>query len=202
MITPPRSSGRHIEGRHRYRGTGGERPPGIPRSWQGINLVVSIMRIPPQDVARTPPESAHWPGASYLKEPVAHKLGVTNQSRSQLARRTVHLAAEQLPARRIHVVADGGFATGAFFTPTPPESRGHLTVVAHRQALRARAQQGPQKCSRGARRKGPPDRLSQRPWHRAQAAGNRIRRKPVPWCKAGWGFGTASCPVVSSVWCW
>ena len=113
-----KKSGRHIEGRHRYRnGAGSARQE--YRVLEGLNLVVSIMRIP---LTMWPAHYLSLPIGleRYLKEPVAHKLGVTYQSHSQLARRTVDLAAEQLPARRIHVVADGGFATGAFLHQLPP----------------------------------------------------------------------------------
>jgi hypothetical protein len=113
-----KKSGRHIEGRHRYRnGAGSARQE--YRVLEGINLVLSIMRIP---LKRWPEHHLSLPiGLElYLKEPVAQKLGVTYQSRSQLARRTVELAAEHLPARRIHVMADGGFATGAFLHQLPP----------------------------------------------------------------------------------
>jgi len=113
-----KKSGRHIEGRHRYRnGAGSARQE--YRVLAGINLVLVIMRIP---LTRWPTHHLSLPiGLElYLKEPVAHTLGVTYQSRSQLARRTVDLAAEYLPARRIRVVADGGFATGAFLRQLPP----------------------------------------------------------------------------------
>jgi hypothetical protein len=88
-----KKSGRHIEGRHRDRnGAGSARQE--YRVLEGINLVVSIMRSP---LTMWPEHHLSLPiGLELsLKEPVAHKLGVTSQSRSQLARRTVDLAAEQ-----------------------------------------------------------------------------------------------------------
>jgi len=113
-----KKSGRHIEGRDRYRnGAGSARQE--YRVLEGINLVLAIRRMP----------LTMWPGHSLslpiglersLKEPLADTLGVPYRSRSQLARRIVDLAAEQLPERRLHVVGDGDFATRAFLRQLPP----------------------------------------------------------------------------------
>ena len=135
MITPPRSPADISKG-----AIATAMGPGAPgrniASLRASTWCWSIMRIP---LKMWPEHHLSLPIGleRYLKEPVAHKLGVPYQSRSQLARRIVDLAAEHLPARRLHVVADGGFATGAFLRQLPPERRGHLTVVDHRQALRA-----------------------------------------------------------------
>lgn len=113
-----KKSGRHIQGRDRYRnGAGSARQE--YRILEGIKLVLGIMRVP----------LTMWP-EHYLSLPIglelslkperARTLGVPYQSRSQLARRIVDLAAEQLPGRRLRVSGDGEFATKAFLRHLPP----------------------------------------------------------------------------------
>src|SRR5919198_4095237 len=107
--TTKKKAGTHIEGLARYRnGAGSARQE--YRTLRGVNFVLGIMRIP----------LTRWPGYSlsipvglelYLKEPQAQSLNVPYQSRSQLARAILDFVAEQLPARCIQSVADGGYAT-------------------------------------------------------------------------------------------
>jgi hypothetical protein len=144
-----KKSGRHIQGRDRYRnGAGSARQE--YRILEGINLVLCIMRIPLKV----------WPGHHlslpiglelYLKQDLAGTLGVPYQSRSQLARRMVDWAAEQLPTRRLHVSGDGEFATKAFVRNLPP-----LVNVSGRLLITAKLYQPPatrRKGQRGAPRK-------------------------------------------------
>lgn len=60
-----------------------------------------------------------------LKEDLARQLKVPYWSRAQLARRMIDLAAQQLPDRRLRVVADGAYATKAFLRHLP----GNVEVV-------------------------------------------------------------------------
>jgi hypothetical protein len=113
-----KKSGRHIEGRDRYRnGAGSARQE--YRVLEGINLVLGIMRIPLK----------RWPGHHlsvpiglelYLKEKLARRLRLPYRSRSQLARGMVDLVAATLPKRHIRVEGDGEFATQAFLQDLPP----------------------------------------------------------------------------------
>jgi hypothetical protein len=113
-----KKSGRHIEGRDRYRnGAGSARQE--YRVLEGINLVLGIMRIPLK----------MWPGHHlsvpigleiYLKEKLARRLRLPYRSRSQLARVIVDLVASTLPERPIRVEGDGEFATQAFLQDLPP----------------------------------------------------------------------------------
>jgi hypothetical protein len=125
-----KKSGRHIQGRDRYRnGAGSARQE--YRILKGINLVLCTMRIPLKV----------WPGHHlslpiglevYLKAKLAGKLGVPYQSRSQLARGMVDWAAKQLPTRRLRVSGDGEFATKAFLRYLLPsvEVDGRLLITA------------------------------------------------------------------------
>jgi hypothetical protein len=113
-----KKSGRHIEGRDRYRnGAGSARQE--YRVLAGLNLVLGVMRIPLK----------RWPGHHlsvpvglelYLKEKRAIQLGRPYRSRSQLARIIVDLVADTLPERYIRVEGDGEFATRAFVRDLPP----------------------------------------------------------------------------------
>ena len=125
-----KKSGRHIQGRDRYRnGAGSARQE--YRILAGINLVLCTMRIP----------LTVWPGHDlslpiglelYLKPKLAGTLGVPYRSRSQLARRMVDWAAEQLPTRRLRASGDGECATKAFLRNLPPsvEVTGRLLSTA------------------------------------------------------------------------
>ena len=72
-----------------------------------------------------------WPGHHlslpiglelYLKETLANKLKVPYRSRSALARRIVDHVAATLPTRAIRVATDCGYATQAFYVPSPATS--------------------------------------------------------------------------------
>lgn len=113
-----KKSGRHIQGRDRYRhGAGSARQE--YRRLEGINLVLGIRRVP---LTMWPEHYLSLPIglARSLKPERARTLGVPYQSRSQLARRLVDLAAAQLPRRRLRVSGDGACATQAFLRHLPP----------------------------------------------------------------------------------
>lgn len=107
--TTKKKAGGHIEGIARDRnGAGSARQQ--YRTLRGVNFVLGIMRIP----------LTRWPGHSlsvpiglelYLKPEQAPTLHVPYRSRSQLARDMLDFLAEQLPARPIRALADGGDAT-------------------------------------------------------------------------------------------
>lgn len=118
-----KKSGPHIEGASHYRNGAGTARQEYRTLW-GVNLVWAIMRIPLR----------RWPGhylsvpiglELYLKEDIACQLKVPYWSRSQLARRIIDLAAQQLPTRRLCVAADGEYATKAFLRHLP----GNVEVV-------------------------------------------------------------------------
>jgi hypothetical protein len=191
-----KKSGRHIQGRDRYRnGAGSARQE--YRMLAGINLVLCTMRIPLKV----------WPGHALslpiglersLKAKLAGTLGVPYHSRSALARRMVDFAAEHLPTRRLCVSGDGEFATHAFLRTLPPsvEVTGRLLITAKLSQPPPPRRPG----QRGAPRKkgdliGSAKTLAPRP-----PGGAHTPAKRVPWCRVGAAYGTASCPVVSSGW--
>ena len=112
-----KKAGTHIEGLARYRnGAGSARQE--YRTLRGLNFVLGIMRVPLR----------RWPGHSlsvpvglelYLKPAQAQKLHVPYRSRSQLARDMLDFIAEQLPARPIRSLADGGYATKDYVRACP-----------------------------------------------------------------------------------
>lgn len=125
-----KKSGPHIEGASHYRNGAGTARQEYRTLW-GVNLVWAIMRIPLR----------HWPGhylsvpiglEFYIKEDLARQLKVPYRSRSQLARRIIDLAAQQLPNRRLRVAADGDYATRAFLRHLPAnvEVIGRLLITA------------------------------------------------------------------------
>src|SRR2546428_248458 len=107
--TTKKKAGTHIEGVDRYRnGAGSARQE--YRTLRGLNFVWGIMRVP----------LPRWPGhclsvpiglSLYLKADHARHLPLPYRSRSALAREIVDFVAAQLPARRLRVLADGGYAT-------------------------------------------------------------------------------------------
>jgi hypothetical protein len=112
-----KKAGDHIEGRDRYRnGAGSARQE--YRTLRGVNCVVGVMRVP---VPRWPSYRLSVPigVALYLKAPLARRLRVPYQSRSQLARQIVDVVAQTLPRRSIRVIADGGYATKDFARHLP-----------------------------------------------------------------------------------
>ena len=104
-----KKAARQSEGIGQYRhGAGSARQ--AYRTLRGLNFVLGLMPIP----------LTWWPGPRLsipigfelsLKPTHAQELGVPYRSRSQLARGLVDFVAQQLPERRIHSVADGGYAT-------------------------------------------------------------------------------------------
>jgi DDE superfamily endonuclease len=128
--TTKKKAGAHIEGLARYRnGAGSARQE--YRTLRGVNFVLGIMRIP----------LTRWPGHSlsvpiglelYLKPEQAQTLHVPYRSRSQLARDMLDFLAEQLPARHIRALADGGYATKDYVRDRPKSAHmvGRLPIRA------------------------------------------------------------------------
>jgi hypothetical protein len=112
-----KKAGRQIEGIDRYRhGAGSARQE--YRTLRGLNVVLGIMPMPLKG----------WPGhrlsipvgfERYLKPAHAHTLGVPYRSRSQWARDILDCMAEQLPARHLRSLADGGSATKDYIRRLP-----------------------------------------------------------------------------------
>jgi hypothetical protein len=112
-----KKAGRQIEGVGHYRnGAGSARQE--YRTLRGLNFVWGIMRVP---VPRWPGHSVSVPiGLSlYVKEEHARTLKLPYQSRSTLAREIVDFVAAQLPARRLRVLGDGGYATKDYLRHLP-----------------------------------------------------------------------------------
>jgi hypothetical protein len=112
-----KKTGRQIEGVGHYRnGAGSARQE--YRTLRGLNFVWGLMRLP---VPGWPGQGVSVPiGLSlYLKEEQARKLNVPYQSRSMLAREIVQFVATHLPARRIRVLGDGGYATKEYLHQLP-----------------------------------------------------------------------------------
>jgi hypothetical protein len=112
-----KKAGRQIEGVGHYRnGAGSARQE--YRTLRGLNFVWGLMRVP---VPGWPGQSVSVPiGLSlYLKAEQADKLQLPYQTRSALAREIVDFVATQLPARRIRVLGDGGYATKDYLHQLP-----------------------------------------------------------------------------------
>jgi hypothetical protein len=112
-----KKAGRKIEGAARYHNGAGTARQEYRTLW-GLNFVWVIMRIP----------LAPWPGhqlsvpvglSLYLKEPQAKQLRRLHHSRGALAREIIDFVAEQLPQRRLRVLADGGYASKEFLHDLP-----------------------------------------------------------------------------------
>ncbi len=115
--TTKKKAGRHIEGSDRYRNGAGSARQAY-RTLHGLNFVLGIMRIPLK----------RWPGHCLgvpiglelsLKPKQAHKLGVPYRSRSQLARDIADFAAQQVSARHLRSLVDGGYATKDYVRQLP-----------------------------------------------------------------------------------
>jgi DDE superfamily endonuclease len=112
-----KKAGRQIEGVGHYRnGAGSARQE--YRTLRGLNFVWGLMRVP---VPGWPGQQVSVPiGLSlYLKEEQADKLQLPYQTRSALAREIIDFVAAQLPARRIRVLGDGGYATTEYLHQLP-----------------------------------------------------------------------------------
>ena len=177
-----KKSGRHIEGRDRYRnGAGSARQE--YRVLAGINLVLGIMRIPLK----------RWPGhylsvpiglELYLKEKRARQLRLPYRSRSQLARVIVDLVASTVPERRIRVEGDGEFATQAFLKDLPP-----LVDVVGRFLITSKLYQ-------------PPPRPSNKPRGRPRKKGAVIGSpKTLAKAKDGWTPHPTEAGTLIRSWC-
>ena len=133
--TTKKKAGTHIEGLACYRnGAGSARQE--YRTLRGVNFVLGLMRIPLN----------RWPGYSlsvpvglelYLKPVQAQKLNVPYRSRSQLARDILDFMAEQLPTRRLHTAADGGYGTKDYVRGLPDAAHavGRFPIKAKLYAL-------------------------------------------------------------------
>jgi hypothetical protein len=107
--TTKKKAGRHSEGSDRYRNGAGSARQAY-RTLHGFNCVLGIIRIPLK----------RWPGHCLsvpiglelsLKPKQAQKLGVPYRSRSQLAHDIAGCAAQQVSARHLRSLVDGGYAT-------------------------------------------------------------------------------------------
>jgi DDE superfamily endonuclease len=112
-----KKAGRQIEGVGHYRNSAGSARQEY-RTLRGLNFVWGIMRVP---VPRWPGHRVSVPvGLSlYVKEEQAQQLKLPYQSRSALAREIVDFVASQLPARRLRVLGDGGYATKEYLHQFP-----------------------------------------------------------------------------------
>jgi len=107
--TTKKNAGRHIEGSDRYRNGAGSARQAY-HTLHVLHFVLGIMRMPLK----------RWPGYCLnvpiglersLKPKQAQKLGVPYRSRSQLARDIANVAAQQVSARHLRSLVDGGYAT-------------------------------------------------------------------------------------------
>jgi hypothetical protein len=115
--TTKKKAGRQSEGRARYRNGAGSARQAY-RTLRGVNVVLSLMRIP---LTRWPGHSLSVPVgcALSLKAPPAHTRNVPSRSRRQLARDILDFIAQQLPGWAIRSLADGGYATKEYLRQLP-----------------------------------------------------------------------------------
>ena len=107
--TTKNKAGRHSAGSDRYRnGAGSARQ--ASRTLHGFNVVLGLMRMP---LKRWPGHCLSVPlGLALSRKPTqAHKLGVPYRSRSPLARDIADCAAQQVSARPLRSLVDGGSTT-------------------------------------------------------------------------------------------